>query len=120
LAFIFAQAVASVLGAYGLNGFHGFSGAGWGYVLVAWVWSIIWYIPLDCAKAAFHAIQKTGLWQEWVDLEQNSIHPYGNKFRRLIHRHPILKKDKGAKGEETKDLTGVIVSSSNEDEEAKP
>lgn len=47
-AFVFAQVIASVLGAYGLggypnNGFEDFVGSGWGYVLVAWIWSIITY-----------------------------------------------------------------------------
>jgi H+-transporting ATPase len=46
-AFIFAQIVASFLGAYGLGGYPNdgvtnFDGAGWGYVLVAWIWSIVW------------------------------------------------------------------------------
>jgi H+-transporting ATPase len=54
-AFLFAQVVASVLGAYGLggypnNGVNDFGGSGWGYVLVAWIWCIIWYVPMDFLK----------------------------------------------------------------------
>jgi H+-transporting ATPase len=102
-AFIFAQAIASVLGAYGLNGFNGFGGAGWGYVLVAWVWSIIWYIPLDCAKAAFRAIKETPLWKEWVDIEMGSLHPFGKKqFARLVqHTHLSMNKNKHKKVHDT-------------------
>jgi H+-transporting ATPase len=54
-AFLLAQVVASVLCAYGLggypnNGVNDFGGSGWGYVLVAWIWCIIWYVPLDFLK----------------------------------------------------------------------
>jgi hypothetical protein len=47
-AFVVAQAVASVIGAYGLGGFphngeFDFGGAGWGWVLLGWIWVIIWY-----------------------------------------------------------------------------
>jgi len=75
-AFIFAQVVASVIGAYGLNGYNGFGGAGWGYVLVGWVWSIIWYVPLDLFKAGINAIKSTIQFQEWRTMHQVSIHPY--------------------------------------------
>jgi H+-transporting ATPase len=75
-AFIFAQVIASVIGAYGLNGYNGFGGAGWGYVLVGWVWSIIWYIPLDLTKAALNALKKRLMWTEWKMMHQVSIHPY--------------------------------------------
>lgn len=50
IAFVVAQIIASVLGAYGLNGYTGFQGSGWGYVLVAWIWSIIWFVLLDPLK----------------------------------------------------------------------
>jgi len=65
-AFIFAQAVASVIGAYGLNGYNGFGGAGWGYVAVAWVWSIIWFVPMDCCKVFVNWIKKTTLYRHIV------------------------------------------------------
>ncbi len=51
-AFVVAQIAATILGAYGLNGFPDdgetdFKGSGWGYVLIAWIWCIIWYeLPL--------------------------------------------------------------------------
>jgi len=65
IAFIIAQVIASVLGAYGLgpSQYDGFGGAGWGYVLVGWVWSIIWYLPMDCAKVLIYQSQKTKLYK---------------------------------------------------------
>jgi H+-transporting ATPase len=75
IAFIIAQAIASVIGAYGLGNFHGFGGAGWGYVLVGWVWSLLWYFPLDCIKAVGYRLKNTLLWKEWMDNWHSSIHP---------------------------------------------
>jgi len=63
LAFVFAQVVASIIGAYGLNNFDGFGGAGWGYVLVAWVWACMWFLPLDLLKFAGFQIVKTSWWK---------------------------------------------------------
>jgi len=65
-AFVIAQVVASVIGAYGLNDYNGFGGAGWGYVAVAWVWSVIWFVPLDCFKVFVNWIKKTTLWRHIV------------------------------------------------------
>jgi len=79
IAFIIAQAIASVIGAYGLNGFNGFGGSGWGYVLVGWVWSILWYLPLDFLKAAVNKFKNTLLWKEWNDFHQASLYPYCKK-----------------------------------------
>jgi len=67
IAFVVAQAVASVLGAYGLGGYphddvmpvahsSNFFGSGWGYVLVAWIWCIIWFLPMDFIKLFSKAI----------------------------------------------------------------
>jgi H+-transporting ATPase len=64
LAFILAQIIASVLGAYGLpSQYNGFGGSGWGYVLVGWVWSIVWFVPMDACKVAIFALQKTQLYK---------------------------------------------------------
>jgi H+-transporting ATPase len=55
-AFAFAQIVASFLSAYGIGALSPtddsskFEGCGWGYVLVAWIWSAIWYFGLDPLK----------------------------------------------------------------------
>jgi len=74
IAFIVAQVVASVIGAYGLNEYNGFGGCGWGYVLVAWIWSIVWYIPLDFGKVAFMLFKST-----WVDTVRKRV-PAGDKI----------------------------------------
>ncbi|KJE96281.1 plasma membrane H+-ATPase 1b [Capsaspora owczarzaki ATCC 30864] len=53
-AFVVAQLVATFIGVYGFGGYpegrDGFRGCGWGYALVAWIWVIIWYIPMDGLK----------------------------------------------------------------------
>lgn len=48
-AFIVSQTVGAVLAAVGLDGFpnDGFvdwEGSGWGYILVAWAWAILWFV----------------------------------------------------------------------------
>jgi len=89
-AFFVAQAIASVIGAYGLNGWDGFEGAGWGYVLVAWVWSLIWYLPLDLLKALINTFKHTLIWQEWKENHFPTIHPYSLTLNesRSIARFP--------------------------------
>jgi len=72
-AFVVSQVLSSVIGAYGLNGFNGFDGAGWGYVLVAWVWSLMWYFPLDFAKTLINTFTKSMTWKRWVDQIHNEV-----------------------------------------------
>jgi H+-transporting ATPase len=71
VAFVVAQIASTLIGVYGFRGYPTFNlqrvteganedsvvwgrypvfGAGWVYALVAWVWCIIWYIPLDLIK----------------------------------------------------------------------
>jgi len=54
-AFVLAQVIATFIGVYGLrgypnNGVQDFRGCGWGYALLAWVWTLIWWLPLDFIK----------------------------------------------------------------------
>eukprot|EP01113_Clastostelium_recurvatum_P049840 TRINITY_DN92_c0_g1_i5.p1 TRINITY_DN92_c0_g1~~TRINITY_DN92_c0_g1_i5.p1 ORF type:complete len:1096 (+),score=356.01 TRINITY_DN92_c0_g1_i5:213-3500(+) len=54
-AFVLAQVIATFIGVYGLgnwpkNGRQDFGGCGWGFALVAWVWSIITFLPMDFIK----------------------------------------------------------------------
>eukprot|EP00026_Physarum_polycephalum_P001490 Phypoly_transcript_01492.p1 GENE.Phypoly_transcript_01492~~Phypoly_transcript_01492.p1 ORF type:complete len:1043 (+),score=172.20 Phypoly_transcript_01492:156-3284(+) len=54
-AFIIAQTAATFIGVYGLNGYpnngvQDFRGCGWGYALMVWIWTLIWYIPMDFIK----------------------------------------------------------------------
>jgi len=82
IAFIIAQVIASVLGAYGLpSQYNGFGGAGWGYVLVGWVWSIIWFIPMDCCKVAIYTLQKTKLYKHLAHFHENQA----STRRAVIH-----------------------------------
>jgi len=98
IAFIVAQIFASVIGAYGLNGYNGFGGAGWGYVLVGWVWSIIWFIPMDCGKVALIYLMKTKL------LDFSHLHCFHHfQQKHQIHKTNPKKKSslKGSKNMDT-------------------
>ena len=69
-AFVLAQAAATIISVYGFLGYPAYSvnsppgdfiwghesfrGSGWGWAAVAWVWCIMWYIPLDLIKVYIH------------------------------------------------------------------
>jgi len=56
-AFVIAQLAATFIGVYGFrgypnNGVTDFSGCGWGFALLAWVYSLIFFVPMDFIKIA--------------------------------------------------------------------
>jgi H+-transporting ATPase len=73
IAFCASQTASSFLGSYGLtaqyplNGAAMFGGCGWGWVLVAWVWSLVWYFPLDILKFIFRAVVDRRI-QSWSSI----------------------------------------------------
>jgi len=73
VAFCASQAASSFLAAYGLtgqfplNGVAMFGGCGWGWVLVAWLWSFVWFFPLDLLKFCFRAVVD-GEFQSWASI----------------------------------------------------
>ncbi|KAK7848182.1 atpase 9, partial [Quercus suber] len=50
VAFLIAQLVATIIAVYGNWGFARMRGIGWGWAGVIWLYSIIFYIPLDILK----------------------------------------------------------------------
>jgi hypothetical protein len=92
-AFVFAQIIASILGAYGLNGYANFYGSGWGYVVVAWVWSIVWFVMLDFIKMFVRKIVRSEISPFHHKEHGYSMHPYPQKAHRFHfsdifhHRH---------------------------------
>lgn len=57
-AFVGAQLVATFIAVYANWGFTDIEGCGWGLAAFAWVWNIIWYIPLDFIKFGLQYIFK--------------------------------------------------------------
>jgi len=53
IAFWTSQLISSLIGGLGLDDFQNFGGCGPGWVLVAWVWSIFWFLPMDLMKVLF-------------------------------------------------------------------
>ena len=87
-AFVVAQIIASVLGAYGLNGYTGFYGSGWGYVLVAWIWSIVWFVFLDVIKIVVRKIFRAEISPFYhKEAATQSVHPYPQKGHRFHLSH---------------------------------
>ncbi|CCI46061.1 unnamed protein product [Albugo candida] len=64
IAFIFAQVVASVIGWVGFGGYPtdriAVIGCGGAYTLIAWLWAIVWHIPLDFIKFALNYLINKG------------------------------------------------------------
>lgn len=63
-AFVFAQVVASLLGAFGMRGYPGsrtgMLGCKGGYTIIAWLWAIVWQFPLDLIKFAVNSVLRKG------------------------------------------------------------
>ncbi|OQR99941.1 P-type ATPase (P-ATPase) Superfamily [Achlya hypogyna] len=80
VAFVFAQVVASVIGYYGFNGYPSdriaVFGCGGGYLVIAWLWSIVWHFPLDLIKFAVNYVLNANTYQTTAfDSRINAGHP---------------------------------------------
>ncbi|KAE8702061.1 Plasma membrane ATPase [Hibiscus syriacus] len=67
-AFIIAQLVATVIAVYADWGFARIKGIGWGWAGVIWLYSIVFYIPLDLMKFAIRYILSG---KAWLNLLEN-------------------------------------------------
>lgn len=55
-AFVVAQLVATIITVYGNWGFTNIKGAGWKWAGAAWIWDIVWFVPLDFIKLGMGGI----------------------------------------------------------------
>ncbi|GAB2267431.1 hypothetical protein Dimus_002414 [Dionaea muscipula] len=67
-AFMIAQLVATVIAVYANWGFAKIKGMGWGWAGVIWLYSIVFYIPLDILKFSIRYILSG---QAWLNLYEN-------------------------------------------------
>jgi H+-transporting ATPase len=63
LAFCFAQAVSTVIAVFANWDWTEIEGIGWKWAGVAWVWSLIWFIPMDLPKLAVRLTFSGELWK---------------------------------------------------------
>jgi len=85
IAFVIAQVVATILCAYGLGGYPSdgvfdFSGAGWGYVLLGWIWFLLWFPLMDIIKFLARSILRG---------EVSLHHHKFSLHMQLVHGHPF-------------------------------
>ncbi|KAL2480940.1 ATPase 2 [Abeliophyllum distichum] len=66
-AFIIAQLVATLVAVYTNWGFARIRGCGWGWAGVIWLYSIVFYLPLDVMKFAIGYILSGKAWQNLYD-----------------------------------------------------
>jgi len=64
-AFVIAQIVATMIAVYAYWPFTQLSPIGWGWAAVTWVWSLVWWFPLDIPKII---LRKT-LEGEWAFMQ---------------------------------------------------
>ncbi|OAY85631.1 Plasma membrane ATPase [Ananas comosus] len=69
-AFMVAQLVATLIAVYANWGFARIKGIGWGWAGVIWLYSIVFYIPLDWIKFAIRYILSG---RAWDNLLQNKV-----------------------------------------------
>ncbi|KAK4431966.1 Plasma membrane ATPase 4 [Sesamum alatum] len=69
-AFVIAQLVATLIAVYANWGFARIKGCGWGWAGVIWIYSIVFYVPLDLMKFATRYILSGKAWQ---NLYENKI-----------------------------------------------
>lgn len=66
-AFIAAQLVATLIAVYANWGFARIKGMGWGWAGVIWLYSVVFYFPLDCIKFAVRYILSGKAWDTLIE-----------------------------------------------------
>ncbi|GJN08870.1 hypothetical protein PR202_ga26830 [Eleusine coracana subsp. coracana] len=66
-AFIAAQLVATLVAVYATIGFASISSIGWGWAGVIWLYSLVFYVPLDFIKITVHYILSGKAWNLLFD-----------------------------------------------------
>ncbi|RYR13924.1 hypothetical protein Ahy_B04g070663 isoform B [Arachis hypogaea] len=67
-AFIIAQLIATIIAVYANWGFAKIKGIGWGWAGVIWLYSLVFYVPLDLMKFAIRYILSG---KAWLNLLEN-------------------------------------------------
>ncbi|RYR13919.1 hypothetical protein Ahy_B04g070663 isoform I [Arachis hypogaea] len=69
-AFIIAQLIATIIAVYANWGFAKIKGIGWGWAGVIWLYSLVFYVPLDLMKFAIRYILSG---KAWLNLLENKV-----------------------------------------------
>jgi hypothetical protein len=69
-AFVVAQLIATFIAVYANWPFTAIRPTGWGWAAVAWVWSIVWFLPLDIFKIMTYWILYGNPWQAALENKQ--------------------------------------------------
>lgn len=64
VAFVLAQFIATIIAVYADWEFTFIKPIGWGWAAVVWVWSLLWYIPLDLVKIGTSWILNGNPWKQ--------------------------------------------------------
>ncbi|KAK6944552.1 hypothetical protein RJ641_025654 [Dillenia turbinata] len=66
-AFITAQLVATLIAVYANWGFAKVKGIGWGWAGVIWLYSVVFYVPLDFLKFFIRFVLSGKAWDNWLE-----------------------------------------------------
>ncbi|KAK1323213.1 Plasma membrane ATPase [Acorus calamus] len=94
-AFIIAQLVATLIAVYANWGFARIKGVGWGWAGVVWLYSIVFYVPLDFFKFAIRYILSGKAWDTLLENRTafTTKKDYGREEREASgpwHRGPCM------------------------------
>ncbi|KAF1881839.1 hypothetical protein Lal_00042552 [Lupinus albus] len=87
-AFVIAQLIATIIAVYANWGFAKIQGVGWGWAGVIWLYSVVFYFPLDLLKFAIRYVLSG---KAWVNIENKTAFTtkkdYGKEEREAQWAH---------------------------------
>ncbi|GMK59655.1 hypothetical protein CspeluHIS016_0802610 [Cutaneotrichosporon spelunceum] len=90
IAFCVAQLIATIISVYGNWGFTNVRGITGGWVGIAWVWNIVWYVPLDLIKFVMQRTVIAALQRRKHRQAQPAVDANGERLVRSASRHESL------------------------------
>lgn len=76
--------IATIIAVYAHWGFAEIKGCGWGWAGVIWLYSIVFYVPLDFMKFAIRYILSG---KAWLNLLENKVYLYMHDGLTNTHTH---------------------------------
>ena len=70
LSFLWSLQIATIIAVYANWGFAKVKGIGWGWAGVIWLYSVVFYVPLDLMKFAIRYILSG---KAWLNLLENKV-----------------------------------------------
>lgn len=92
VAFCLAQSISTLIAVYADWSFTEIQGVGWGWALVAWVYSLLWFIPMDLPKIFVRLMWSGEAWRFRLRTVVGGVHNHrvrAGSVQGSIHRASI-------------------------------